>query len=291
MERLFSLGRERDEKLKKLQEKWENVSQLVSSTTKKELNNRYVFDKLKKDFANFFNKEVFYTQQEHVNNMDGSITAVNKSQNFIERSPLSVCKTTGVFSPKLSGLDGLDQMTLIQGKNATEQLKKGTPIKLKNYIKLMHVLGFISVKNKSTSEEEMLTEAWKIFKGNIGNHVKTKNLFVLLCGVMNIQLPDIVQKHAEQVDSQQSETPAGHTRSTKYLCHDEYHNLHFTSYEDITKIHHRFMQFSVNRKSKKRDDSKSSAKDSSTERAPFTPSIGSKSKLLADSKLKQTLSP
>jgi hypothetical protein len=35
---------------------------MVTSTTKKEINNRYVFEKLKKDFANFFNKEGFYSE-------------------------------------------------------------------------------------------------------------------------------------------------------------------------------------------------------------------------------------
>ena len=39
-------------------------------------------------------------------------------------------------------------------KNTTDIMKKGTPIKLKNFIKLMHALGFIHIKSRSTTEEE-----------------------------------------------------------------------------------------------------------------------------------------
>lgn len=65
-------------------------------------------------------------------------------------------------------------------------MKKGTPIKLKNYIKLMHALGFISIKNRSMAEEEMLTELWKKLGGTNDNSIKAENLFVMLCGIMNL---------------------------------------------------------------------------------------------------------
>lgn len=65
-------------------------------------------------------------------------------------------------------------------------MKKGTPLRLKTYIRLMHTLGFIHVKNRSSSEEEMLTEIWKILGGSNDNTVKAENLFVLLAGIMNI---------------------------------------------------------------------------------------------------------
>ena len=77
-------------------------------------------------------------------------------------------------------------------------MKKGTPLRLKNYIKLMHTLGFIHVKNRSTSEEEMLTDIWKKLGGTNDNYIKAENLFVLLAGIMNIQLPDIVHKHPKK---------------------------------------------------------------------------------------------
>jgi len=46
-------------------------------------------------------------------------------------------------------------------KNIQDILKRGTPIKLKNFIKLMHTLGFIHIKSRSAAEEEQLTEIWK----------------------------------------------------------------------------------------------------------------------------------
>ena len=50
----------------------------------------------------------------------------------------------------------------------------------------MHVLGFIHVKNRSNTEEEMLTDLWKILGGTNDNYVKAENLFVLLAAIMNI---------------------------------------------------------------------------------------------------------
>lgn len=50
----------------------------------------------------------------------------------------------------------------------------------------MHSLGFIHIKNRSATEEEMLTEIWKILGGSNDNNVKAENLFVILAGIMNI---------------------------------------------------------------------------------------------------------
>lgn len=49
----------------------------------------------------------------------------------------------------------------------------------------MHSLGFIYVKSRSSSEEEMLTEIWKMLGGTNDNTIKAENLFVVLAGVMN----------------------------------------------------------------------------------------------------------
>jgi hypothetical protein len=116
-------------------------------------------------------------------------------------------------------------MTVKSGKNTMEQMKKGTPIKLKNYIKLMHALGFIHVKSRSLSEEEMLTDIWKLLGGTNENFVKAENLFVVLAGIMNIQIPDIVRK----------QDYSSYTRKG-LLYYDEYNNAYFGSYEDIIKI-------------------------------------------------------
>ena len=90
-------------------------------------------------------------------------------------------------------------------------LKKGTPIKLKNYIKLMHVLGFIYVKSRSSLEEEMLTDCWKLLGGTNDNSIKAENLFVVLAGIMNIELPDIVKTEDESHEN--------HSNQGK-LCYD-----------------------------------------------------------------------
>jgi hypothetical protein len=138
-------------------------------------------------------------------------------------------------------------MTVKSGKNTMEQMKKGTPIKLKNYIKLMHALGFIHVKSRSLSEEEMLTDIWKLLGGTNENFVKAENLFVVLAGIMNIQIPDIIRK----------QDFSSYTRKC-LLYYDEYNNTYFGSYEDIIKINQKYMALTVNRKSQKRKGSSAS---------------------------------
>jgi len=64
-------------------------------------------------------------------------------------------------------------------------MKKGTPIRLKTYIKIMHSLGFIHVKDRSNSEEELLTLIWKTLGGTNDNSIKAENLFVFLVGIIN----------------------------------------------------------------------------------------------------------
>lgn len=59
----------------------------------------------------------------------------------------------------------------------------------------MHVLGFIHVKSRSTVEEELITEVWKMVLGTNDNYVKAENLFVLLCAVMNLQISEIARIH------------------------------------------------------------------------------------------------
>ena len=115
-----------------------------------------MFEKLKKDFASFFNKDIF-----------SSVTSGSQpNEPYQDKSPIQASKTCGVFSPKFNFEQ---EMTAKSGKNAIEQMKKGTPIKLKNFIKLMHALGFIHVKSRSLAEEEMLTDIWKLLGGTNDN--------------------------------------------------------------------------------------------------------------------------
>lgn len=72
------------------------------------------------------------------------------------------------------------------GANRESILKQGTPIKLSVYIKMMHGLGFIHVKNRSQLEEDLITELWKLVGGTNDNYIKAENLFVVLAGIMNL---------------------------------------------------------------------------------------------------------
>ena len=75
----------------------------------------------------------------------------------------------------------------------------------------MHVLGFIYVKSRSSLEEEMLTDCWKLLGGTNDNSIKAENLFVVLAGIMNIELPDIVKTEDESHEN--------HSNQGK-LCYD-----------------------------------------------------------------------
>ena len=81
---------------------------MVNSSTKKEVNNRYVFEKLKKDFSNFFNKEIIYPDS-------NSGIASPKMNSFSEKSPMATGKSCGVFSPKFAKLE--DSINYKSGKN------------------------------------------------------------------------------------------------------------------------------------------------------------------------------
>jgi hypothetical protein len=136
-------------------------------------------------------------------------------------------------------------VTPTTSKNVANVLAKGTPIKLMNYIKLMHILGFINVAGKTNGEEDMLSDIWKLLGGTPENQIKAENLFIFLCGILNIQLPDLIQEH------KLGDIPKTHTK-TNPLCYDQFSNSHFICAEDMTRLHQRFFQLSVNRKARKR---------------------------------------
>jgi len=115
-------------------------------------------------------------------------------------------------------------MTAKSGKNTLDLMRKGTPIKLKNYIKLMHALGFIHVKNRSLSEEEMLTDIWKLLGGTNDNQVKAENLFIVLAGIMNIHLPELLRK------------PDTDYKKKGILYFDDLNNAVFGTFDDIVKL-------------------------------------------------------
>jgi hypothetical protein len=50
----------------------------------------------------------------------------------------------------------------------------------------MHILGFINVAGKTNGEEDMLSDIWKLLGGTPENQIKAENLFIFLCGILNI---------------------------------------------------------------------------------------------------------
>ena len=63
---------------------------------------------------------------------------------------------------------------------------------MKTYLKMMHELGFIHLKKSSSSEEELLTQLWKILDGTNENSIKAENLLVVLAAVMNVTVPEVL---------------------------------------------------------------------------------------------------
>eukprot|EP00347_Sterkiella_histriomuscorum_P021695 403333083 len=281
MDRLYNENSQRQQSKNKLKEKWDSLTEIQRQPhTNHELNHKIVYDKLKKDFANFFNKEIIYNS--------------NQSESLLnDKTGISPFKNQKDSTPKSQIND--DLISRKSGKNTIDLLKKGTPLKLKNYIRLMHTLGFIHVTNRSSSEEEMLTEIWKILGGTNDNMVKAENLFVLLAGIMNIQLPDLVQKHTKK------EAPHMGHRINGCLCYDQFNNAHFISFDDITKANTKFMILSQNRKNQKKKKLNSSTQRNQTQDGEdvinksddpnftFTPRIDPKSKSIAEAKFRNTL--
>eukprot|EP00347_Sterkiella_histriomuscorum_P022514 403338202 len=140
---------------------------------------------------------------------------------------------------------------------------KGTPIRYTSYMQVMHNLGFLqSPTPKTAVEEQNLSEIWKMLGGNkVSNRdrtIKAENLFVILCALLNIRLSVLVQRHEEM------NLPEGH-RFEGFLCFDDYENAHFTTYDDITKIHRKFKVLAMNRLNRKQSEQTSHSRQLSKE--------------------------
>lgn len=94
----------------------------------------------------------------------------------------------------------------------------------------MHNLGFIHLKKSSIHEEELLTDLWKLLGGTNENSIKAENLLTTLAAVMNLQVQDVLMPHLK-----------GQNYEDHYkvgaLCYDSINNLHFSSEEEIFKVH------------------------------------------------------
>lgn len=79
---------------------------------------------------------------------------------------------------------------------------------------MMHELGFIHLKKSSASEEELLTQLWKILDGTNDNSIKAENLLVVLAAVMNVTVPEVLQPHISDFNEMQGHLQRG------LLCYD-----------------------------------------------------------------------
>lgn len=107
-------------------------------------------------------------------------------------SAANECQYESETFKTFNGISPTPRKTPIKESENMILLRKGTPIKLKNYIKLMHALGFVSLSYKCLDEEELLTSLWKQIGGTNDNTIKAENLMIVLAGIMNLRLPEVL---------------------------------------------------------------------------------------------------
>lgn len=69
----------------------------------------------------------------------------------------------------------------------------GFPLVLKDYIKIMHSLGFLQINRVSANEEQLLTDLWNLAGGTEESSVDACVLLVLLAGLMNLEVKQILR--------------------------------------------------------------------------------------------------
>lgn len=135
----------------------------------------------------------------------------------------------------------------------------------------MHSLYFMHLTNVTASEEALIVELWNTLGGDNENAVKAENLLTLLSAVMNLNHDNIIKDYSDD------EIENHYSRGI--LNFDENNNLYFTSYDDVLKIHQKFVQLSLNRKNRQRSDLREP-------NFAFKPSISSTSTNLAKTRTK-----
>lgn len=135
----------------------------------------------------------------------------------------------------------------------------------------MHSLYFMHLTNVTASEEALIVDLWNTLGGDNESAVKAENLLILLSAVMNLNQDNIVKQYSED------EVENHYSRGI--LNFDENNNLYFASYEDVQKIHQKYVQLSLNRKNRQRADLREP-------NFAFKPSISSASSTLAKARTK-----
>lgn len=68
-----------------------------------------------------------------------------------------------------------------------------TILDLSHYIELMYSLGFLHIKNKSEHEVDLITKLWASLDANKFSRINAYCVLILLAGVMNILIPELIQ--------------------------------------------------------------------------------------------------
>ena len=88
----------------------------------------------------------------------------------------------------------------------------------------------------------MLTDLWNMLGGTEDNTTKAENLMVLLGGVMNLIVAEVLPPQSSH---------RGHKRAGP-LCFDQSGGAHFCQIGDIERLHAKFVILSINRNNKSR---------------------------------------
>ena len=171
-ERLHSEEKLRRDKIGRMKEEIYHNRQTSFDSQTKDHNNKMVWLKLKQEFWDFLDQNPYQPspgKQKHKEKRLYTSKAILEAELLLDLSqdqPLTSDKVTSSY---------------------------GTPMRLKTFIKLMHSLGFIHVKNRSMLEEEQLTDIWKLLQheGSVQtNLISAEWLLALLGAILNIQLPE-----------------------------------------------------------------------------------------------------
>ena len=244
---------------------------MSTSPSQRDFNNKVIFERLKKDFDIYFNRDKYFGSLTDSGTKLGDLPMTSPSTSIMSPSTVVGGGPASTFGFNLSIMGTSPK----RDPNMLTVIKKGTQIKLKSFLKMMHELGFISLKKSSNAEENLLTTLWKMLEGTNENSIKAENLLIALAAVMNVTTPEVLVPHiADQADV------LGH-RQHGIMCYDELENLHFTSKEAIQKMNSKFFQLAINRKHRPRNRS-----NSFTKNLTFVPTIDEKSKNIVDHKYK-----
>ncbi len=258
-ERLYTGGGDKEDNHAKHTSKWLFQSTQIDLATSKTKTDKLVYERLKRDFQIFFDKDLFLDAVTHAteqtmgsSDRQFSSTVIHQSSSKATLVDDQTSRNLEILWGKQSQYESLMNTSFKSTHSkAVAQAPKGTPILFSNYLHVMATLGFIpsDYKSKRCYEEADLAEIWKILylepvdsKKTKDKTIKAENLFIFLAALLNIRLPLMLRKDA-QVSVEKD-----------FICFDSDGNAFFKSYEDVGKVYKRFTKLAINRINKRKDD-------------------------------------